>query len=206
MNDPLDEQRRAILRRLGAATLYEAQGQIGAMDSGIKPVDPSSFLAGRALTVDTPPGDNLSIHHAVASARAGDVLVVDAKGYREAGAWGDVLTLAAQCAGIAGLVIDGGVRDVDSIVEMGFPAFCRAVSIKGTTKNRPGVVGAPIRCGGTPVHPGDVIIGDRDGVVVIPGDRLTAAIDAGIERERKEDGMRAALESGLLTLDLLGLR
>ncbi|MFB6397411.1 RraA family protein [Polymorphospora lycopeni] len=116
------------------------------------------------------------------------------------------LTLAAQCAGIAGLVIDGGVRDVDSIVEMGFPAFCRAVSIKGTTKNRPGVVGAPISCGGTPVHPGDVIIGDRDGVVVIPGDRLTAAIDAGIERERKEDGMRAALESGMLTLDLLGLR
>ncbi|MFC0529531.1 4-carboxy-4-hydroxy-2-oxoadipate aldolase/oxaloacetate decarboxylase [Phytohabitans kaempferiae] len=206
MNEPIDEPRRAILRRLGAATIYEAQGQVGAMDSGIKSLDPSSFLAGRALTVDVPPGDNLFIHHAVAAARPGDVLVIDAKGYREAGAWGDVLTLAARCAGVAGLVIDGGVRDVDSIVAMGFPVFCRAVSIKGTTKNQAGEVGGQISCGGTPVRPGDIVVGDRDGVVVILGDRLTEAIDAAVERERKEDGIRAALESGALTLDLLGLR
>ena len=126
------------LRALGAATVYEAQGAKGALDSGIKPLDPRSRLVGPALTVDTRPADNLMLHYALLKARPGDVLVVDAKGFLEAGPWGDVLTTAAIKAGIAGLVIHGAVRDASAIVEMGFPVFCRGLSIKGTGKNQPG--------------------------------------------------------------------
>lgn len=135
------------LRSLGAATVYEAQGAKGALDSGIKPIDPASRLIGPALTVDTRPADNLMLHYALSKARPGDVLVVDAKGFLEAGPWGDVLTIAAMKVGVAGLVINGAVRDADAIVEMGFPVFCRGLSIKGTGKVQPGKVNVPICIG-----------------------------------------------------------
>jgi regulator of RNase E activity RraA len=109
------------LRSLGAATVYEAQGAKGALDCGIKPIDPASRLVGPALTVDTRPADNLMLHYALSKARPGDVLVVDAKGFLEAGPWGDVLTVAAMKIGVAGLVINGAVRDANTIVEIGFP-------------------------------------------------------------------------------------
>ena len=139
------------LKALGSATIHEAQDQTGAMAHGIKPIDPSCRLIGSALTVDTRPDDNLMIHFALTKAKPGDVLVVDAKGFMEAGPWGDLLTLAAMRCGIAGLIIDGAVRDANTILDLGFPVFCRGLSIKGTNKAQPGKVNQPIICGGVAV-------------------------------------------------------
>jgi 4-hydroxy-4-methyl-2-oxoglutarate aldolase len=193
------------LRDLGAATIYEAQGAKGALDHGLKPIDPTVRLAGPALTVDCRPADNLMLHYAVQKARPGDVLVVDAKGFMEAGPWGDVLTLQAMQLGIAGLLIHGCVRDANLILELGFPVFCRGLSIKGTGKNQPGRVNVPIVIGDVPIHPGDIIVGDRDGVVVVAQDDVAGAISASLVREEKEAGQRRAIAEGALTADLLGL-
>jgi 4-hydroxy-4-methyl-2-oxoglutarate aldolase len=181
-------------------------GRIGAMESGVKPLHPAMRVAGRALTVDCAPADNLMIQYAVTIARAGDVLVVDAKGFAEAGAWGDLLSTYAQLVGIAGLVIDGAVRDSQQIVEMGFPVFTRAISIKGTGKNQPGSVNEAIVCAGVPVEPGDIVVGDADGVVVVPGGDLDRAVDLTAARQSKEDGLRSDLRNGTSLVDLLGLR
>ena len=193
------------LRALGAATVYEALGAKGALDSGIKPIDPASRLVGPALTVDTRPADNLMLHYALLKARPGDVLVVDAKGFLEAGPWGDVLTAAALKIGIAGLVINGAVRDAGAICEMGFPVFCRGLSIKGTGKVHPGRVNVPVCFGDVVIHPGDIVVGDRDGVVIVAADEVDSVIRSATEREAKEDGFRAAIESGASTAELLGL-
>lgn len=194
-----------VIRRLGPATIYEAQGQSGAMDSGIKPLDPSFFVAGSALTVDAKPGDNLILHYALTVAKLGDVLVVDAKRFVEAGPWGDVMTFAAQHAGIAGLVIDGSVRDSAAIVAAGFPVFSRGVCMKATEKKLPGRVNVSILCGGVEVNPGDIVVGDRDGVMVIPAATLEWSIALAVKREEKEAASRAALAQGKTTVDLIGL-
>jgi 4-hydroxy-4-methyl-2-oxoglutarate aldolase len=196
--------RRSLLE-LGSATLHEAQDQIGALAAAIKPLDPMRRLAGPAMTVDTKPGDNLVIHHALTFAQPGDVLVVDAKGYVEAGLWGDILTLAAQKIGIAGLIIDGAVRDSDSILEMGFPVFSRGLSIRAAQKNQPGRVDVPIICGGVGISPGDWMMGDRDGVVVIPRETVSAVIAAAKAREAAEVALRKGIESGKTTVELFGL-
>jgi 4-hydroxy-4-methyl-2-oxoglutarate aldolase len=193
------------LRSLGAATVYEAQGAKGALDSGIKPIDPASRLIGPALTVDTRPADNLMLHYALSKARPGDVLVVDAKGFLEAGPWGDVLTVAAMKIGVAGLVINGAVRDADAIVEMGFPVFCRGLSIKGTGKVQPGKVNVPICIGDVVIRPGDVILGDRDGLVVVSPDEVASVLESARAREAKENEFRSAIEKGVSTVELLGL-
>jgi 4-hydroxy-4-methyl-2-oxoglutarate aldolase len=133
------------------------------------------------------------------------VLVIDAKGFLEAGPWGDVLTVAAQKLGIAGLVIDGSVRDADTIIDMKFPVFCRGLSIKGTTKNQPGKVGVPIVLGGVDVRPDDIVIGDRDGLVVVAAEDVTEVIRLSEERQKKEDMVRQELENGKSTVELLGL-
>lgn len=193
------------LRNLGAATVYEAQGAKGALESGIKPIDPTSRLAGPAVTLDIRPADNLMLHYALLKAKPGDVLVVDAKGFVEAGPWGDVLTHAAQKVGIAGLVINGAVRDASQIIEMGFPVFCRGLSIKGTAKNQPGKVDVPICIGDTMIHPGDVIVGDRDGVVVVPHGEIEAVLRSASMREEKENAFRQEIDRGRTTVELLGL-
>lgn len=195
----------ATLRQLGAATIYEAQGAKGALDHGIKPIDPTVRLAGPALTVDCRPADNLMLHYAVQKARPGDVLVVDAKAFMEAGPWGDVLTLQAMQVGIAGLVINGCVRDANLIIELGFPVFCRGLSIKGTGKFQPGRINVPITIGDTLIHPGDYIVGDRDGVAVIPAGELAQTLSRSLAREEKEAGQRKAIEQGVYTTELLGL-
>jgi len=196
----------AQLRDLGAATVYEAQGAKGALDSGMKPIDPSIRLAGPALTVDARPADNLILHHAVLKAKPGDVLVVDAKGFMEAGPWGDVLTLQAMKLGIAGLVINGCVRDANLIIDLGFPVFCRGLSIKGTGKNQPGKVNVPICIGDAVIRPGDIIVGDRDGLVVVAQDEVDMAIANSIAREEKEVLQRKAIEAGTSnTVALLNL-
>ena len=195
----------AALGKLGTATVHEAQGQIGAMTSAIKPIDPQRRLMGRALTVDTRPDDNLMIHYAVTKAQQGDVLVVDAKGFTEGGPWGDILTEAAMAAGITGLIIDGVVRDADVIIEMGFPVFSRGLSIKGTNKAQPGRVNETIVCGGAVVHPGDFVFGDRDGVVVVSPSDAEDVLKAAEAREAKEEAMRADIRAGKSTIELLGL-
>jgi 4-hydroxy-4-methyl-2-oxoglutarate aldolase len=193
------------LRALGAATVYEAQGAKGALDSGMKPIDPASRLVGPALTVDTRPADNLMLHYALSKAKAGDVLVVDAKGFLEAGPWGDVLTAAAMKAGVAGLVIHGAVRDAEAIVGMGFPVFCRGLSIKGTGKVHPGKVNVPVCVGDVLIRPGDIVVGDRDGLVVVSPDEVISVLERARAREAKEAGFRSAIEKGASTAELLGL-
>lgn len=200
------ERQLATFAAFGAATVHEAQGATGALDSAIKPLAPDMVLAGPALTVGTRPGDNLALHYAMTVARPGDVLVVDAKGFVEAGPWGDVLTFYAQQVGIAGLVIDGSVRDSRGIVALGFPVFSRGVCVKGTGKHQPGTVNRPIVCGGVSIVPGDLVVADADGVVVVPAadvDRVQGLCE---QRERTEDGFRAALRDGTSLADLLGLR
>ncbi|WP_110674891.1 4-carboxy-4-hydroxy-2-oxoadipate aldolase/oxaloacetate decarboxylase [Salinicola sp. RZ23] len=205
-NDMPSQATLETLQTLGSATLHEAQGQRGAMDHGIKPLDPTLRLAGRALTVDCSPGDNLLIHYAISKAQPGDVLVVDAKGFTEGGPWGDILTLAASLAGIRGLIIDGMVRDADTIIESRFPVFCRGLSIKGTHKQQSGKVNDTIVCGGVSIRPGDVVVGDRDGVVVVAAEALDEVITAAQAREDKEQAFRRELERSASTLDLLDLR
>lgn len=194
-----------VLIEFGSATLHEAQGQTGALASVIKPLDPMRRLAGPALTVDAKPGDNLIIHHALTLAQPGDVLVVDAKGYAEAGPWGDILTLAAQQAGVLGLIIDGAVRDSDAIIAMGFPVFSRGLSIQAAQKNQPGGVNVPIVCGGIGIRPGDWIMGDRDGVVVIPKETILTVIAAAQARVTAEVALRKGIRAGKSTVELLGL-
>jgi 4-hydroxy-4-methyl-2-oxoglutarate aldolase len=193
------------LKALGTATIHEAQGQKGAVDPTIRPIDPTLRLAGPALTVDCRPSDNLAIHYALTKAKPGDVLVVDAKGFTDAGPWGDLLTLAAQKLGIVGLVIDGAVRDANAIIDMRFPAFVRGLCIKGTNKLQPGRVNVPIVLGGAVINPGDIIVGDRDGLVVVEAGEVKDVIRMSRAREEKEDGIRAGLEAGKSTVDLLGL-
>jgi 4-hydroxy-4-methyl-2-oxoglutarate aldolase len=193
------------LRDLGAATVYEAQGAKGALDSGMKPIDPTSRLSGPAYTVDARPADNLILHHAVMKAQPGDVLVVDAKGFLEAGPWGDVLTILAIKRGIAGMVINGCVRDANLIISLGFPIFCRGLSIKGTAKHQPGKVGVPVMIGDVVINPGDIIVGDRDGLVVVAKDEVEKTLASAVSREEKEDKMREAIERGASTAELLNL-
>ncbi|WP_083745685.1 4-carboxy-4-hydroxy-2-oxoadipate aldolase/oxaloacetate decarboxylase [Variovorax sp. KK3] len=193
------------LRGLGAATVYEAQGAKGALDQGMKPIDPTVRLAGPAFTVDCRPADNLMLHYAVQKARPGDVLVVDAKAFMEAGPWGDVLTIQAMKVGIAGLVINGCVRDANLIIDLGFPVFCRGLSIKGTAKNQPGKVQVPVAIGDVLIRPGDIIVGDRDGLAVVAQDEVASVIASSLAREEKEVQQREAIAQGSFTSDLLGL-
>ena len=193
------------LAELGAATVYEANGQRGAVSPALKPLDPATRMAGRAVTVHLEPADNWFIHVALLEAGPGDVLVVDAQGYLDAGPWGDVLTLAAQERGLAGLVIDGAVRDSQDIVAAGFPVFARGLCIRKTTKVQRGRVNVPVTVGGVVVNPGDVVVGDADGLVIVPADEVETALVLSEERERKEDLMRARIRAGESTLEVLGL-
>jgi 4-hydroxy-4-methyl-2-oxoglutarate aldolase len=193
------------LRKLGAATVYEAQGASGALDSGIKPIAPGMCVCGPAFTVDTRPADNLMLHYAMLKAQPGDVLVVDAKGFMEAGPWGDVFTEQALQMGLGGLVIHGAVRDAAAIIASGFPAFCRGLSIKGTGKNQPGSINVPITIGDVRINPGDIVLGDQDGIVVIDRYDVDAVLTKSLAREAKEAEFRQQIRNGATTVDLLGL-
>ena len=191
------------LQELGAATLGESGAR--AMRARIRAVWPGARIAAPAYPVRCTPGDNLGIHVAVARAQAGDALVVDVGDFRELGYWGEVLTTGAQARGIAGLIIDGGVRDVTEIQAHGFPVFSTMVALRGAAKTRPGTVRAPIQCGGVLVEPGDWVVGDADGVVVVPGATIADVINAGRVRAAKEAAMFRALWEGKTTVELLGL-
>lgn len=198
------EQIEKILH-LGTATIYEAQGAYGALDAGIKPVTNTMKVVGPALTIDMRPGDNLMIHYALLKAKAGDVLVIDCKGFLEAGVWGDVLTTQALAIGLAGIIVNGAVRDAENIIKMEFPVFTRGLSIKGTGKNQPGKVNVAVTISDCIINPGDIIIGDIDGVVVVKPESIENAISLATERENKERNFKKKIELGATTADLMNL-
>jgi 4-hydroxy-4-methyl-2-oxoglutarate aldolase len=192
--------------RLGSATLYEAAGQQGALPSAIKPLAATARLAGPAFPIATAPGNNLWLHRGLADAAPGDVLVVSTSGYTDVGYWGDIMTVAALSRQIAGLVIDGCVRDSDAIARLQFPVFACGLSILGTKKdaNAPGSLKAPIVLGSTTVHPGDLVVGDADGVVVIDQRSVTEVIAKAREREKREAEIVKRLRKGETTLEIYG--
>lgn len=192
----------AAFATIGAATVHEALGRRGAVDSAIKPIWPGLRIVGAAFPLKTQPGDNLTLHAAMKLARPGDVLVVDAGDYTEQGSFGDVMATSAQSLGLAGLVTNGGVRDAAAIRDIGFPIFSRAISIKGTVKATLGPIAQPIVVGGVTVHPGDLIVGDDDGLVVVPLDEVEAVLTASHARLEKEERLRAELQSGKTTWDI----
>jgi 4-hydroxy-4-methyl-2-oxoglutarate aldolase len=191
------------LLALGAATVGESGGR--PMRARIRAVWPGARLAAPAFPVHCTPGDNLAIHVAAAGAPAGSALVVDVGDEDELGYWGEVLTTAAQSRGIAGLVIDGGVRDTGALEAHGFPVFATTVALRGASKSRPGTVGAPVEVGGVSVAAGDWIVGDGDGVAVVTAGAIDDVVRAGRARADKEEAMFAALRQGATTLELLGL-
>jgi len=158
------------LAKLPTGNISDAMGKKGSMDCNIKPVFPEARMGGPAVTVQGVPGDNLAAHLGLDQAPAGSVLVIDARGYTNAGLFGEIMSLAAQKKGLAGVVIDGACRDCLAIKELGFPLFSRAINPGGTVKEAVGEVNVLIDCGGVAIHPGDIVVGDADGVVVIPQD------------------------------------
>lgn len=194
---------------LGTATLHEAGGRIGSLPATIRATAPGMRLAGPAYPVRCPPGDNLWIHRSIYSAAPGDVLVV-ATGDVEAvwGYWGEIMTVAAQQAGLAGLVLQGGSRDHDALAEIGFPVFSLGPCITGTIKDKArdhGRLGEPVHVGATEIRPGDLVVGDTDGVVVIPAARVDEVVALGHTRVDKERAAIEALRRGARTIDLYDL-
>lgn len=198
----IDAAARALT--LGTATLFEASGLQCAIDPAIRAVWPGATVAAPAFPVQCSPGDNLAIHLAMERAPRGSVLVVSTGNFI-AGYWGEVLTVAAEAAGLAGLVIDGGVRDVTALERRRFPVFCRGVSVCGTVKASAPAVGLPLRMSGVPVIAGDWVVADADGVIVLPAESFDSVLAAGEVRASKETAMMKALQQGAKTLDLLGL-
>jgi len=190
------------------ATIHEAYGGRGALPSALRPVDPNRPLAGRALTVECAAGDNLWLHRALLEAAAGDVLVCTVAGAYEHGYWGEVLTVAAQKRGISGLVIDGGVRDAGRIEALGFPVFARRLCIRGTSKHpdAPGSVGRTVSFDDCIVRTGDLIVGDRDGLVAVSSGDVETVLKVSAERDAIELAVMDRLRAGESTLQIFGWR
>jgi 4-hydroxy-4-methyl-2-oxoglutarate aldolase len=191
-------------QRLPAATLHEAGGRIGVMPSAIKPVAPSFSLCGPVVTVQSPPGDNLWLHRAIYVAQPGDVLVAHVGGGRDFGYWGEIMSVAAKARGLGGLVIDGCVRDGAILEQFGFPIFARGLCIRGTGKDfgARGWINHPLLFDDLVVNAGDLIVGDVDGVVVIPRPRAEAVVEAAKAREHKEAQVMDRLRAGERTIEL----
>jgi 4-hydroxy-4-methyl-2-oxoglutarate aldolase len=198
-----DKDIASVLAELGAATLGESGGL--SMPPRIRPVWPGAAVAAKAYPVSCTPGDNLAIHVAVTQAPAGSVVVVDVGEVAQRGYWGEVLTTGAQSRGLAGLVIDGGVRDVAALERLGFPVFSSMIALRGATKLNPGTAGIPATVATVPVELGDWVVGDVDGVVVIRDAQLDETIAAGRARVAAESKYLAALRSGSTTVEQLGL-
>jgi 4-hydroxy-4-methyl-2-oxoglutarate aldolase len=194
------------LGSFGVATVHEAQGRRGLMQPHMRPIYPGAHIAGTAVTVSVPPGDNWMIHVAVEQCQVGDVLVVAPTSYSDAGYFGELLGTALQVRGVRGLILEAGCRDVAELTSMGFPVWSRCVSATGTVKESLGDVNVPIVCAGQAVHPGDVIVADDDGVVVVPRERAAQVAAASQEREDKEAGARARYQAGELSLDISDMR
>ncbi|HET9731427.1 MAG TPA: 4-carboxy-4-hydroxy-2-oxoadipate aldolase/oxaloacetate decarboxylase [Acidimicrobiales bacterium] len=194
------------LGRCGVATVHEAQNRSGLLDAGLRPVWPGARMAGTAVTVSVPPGDNWMIHVAVEQATDGDVLVVAPTSPCRDGYFGELLATALQARGVRGLVIDAGCRDVSALSEMGFPVWSRCVSAQGTVKQTLGNVNLPVVCGGQLVRAGDAVVADDDGVVVVERARAAAVLQAALRREEKEALSRKRYAGGEISLDVSNMR
>jgi len=194
------------LGELGVATVHEAQGRTGLMKPYMRPIYPAARAAGTAVTISSQPGDNLMIHAAMEVCKRGDILVVTTTSESTDGMFGELLGVSCEAHGVVGLITDAGVRDTAELTAMDFPVWAKAVSAQGTVKSTAGSVNVPVVCAGKTVNPGDVVVADADGVVVVPREQAAAVAKAGRERIDKEAKTRERLRSGELGVDFYGLR
>ena len=192
-------------RDIPTGNICDSNNRLGALDPAIQALDRHMTVVGRAYTVQCPPGDNLTTHKAMLEARPGDVLVVSCGGFLNAGGFGELMATACQVKGIAGVVIDGACRDKNELIEMGFPTFVRGTCPNGTVKENCGATGTSVLCGGTLVRTGDIVIGDCDGVVVIPREEAEGVLERSKAKKAKEDEIRQKLLQGITTAELFDL-